>query len=197
MERTTTIDQKPVPIVATQTVRAMNELELQEKAKKIKFLVLDADGIMTDGKIYYGNYGDEIKAFDVKDGLGIVFLKGAGIDTAIITAKKSRIVRFRAKDLGIRYVYENSSKLATFNKLLKRFGLTKDEVCFMGDDIIDIPVLKNTGLSVTVPQAADEVKAAASHITKANAGSGAVREICELILKSQDKWEEVTKKYFV
>ena len=175
----------------------MNELELQEKAKKIKFLVLDADGIMTDGKIYYGNYGDEIKAFDVKDGLGIVFLKGAGIDTAIITAKKSRIVRFRAKDLGIRYVYENSSKLATFNKLLKRFGLTKDEVCFMGDDIIDIPVLKNTGLSVTVPQAADEVKAAASHITKANAGSGAVREICELILKSQDKWEEVTKKYFV
>jgi len=197
LERITTVDQKPVPIVATQTVKAMNELELQERAKKIKFLVLDADGIMTDGKIYYGNYGDEIKAFDVKDGLGIVFLKRAGIDTAIITAKKSRIVRLRAKDLGIRYVYENSSKLATFNKLLKRFGLTKDEVCFMGDDIIDVPVLKNTGLSVTVPQAADDVKAAASHITKANAGSGAVREICELILKSQNKWEEVTKKYFV
>jgi len=197
LERITTVDQKPVPIVATQTVKAMNELELQERAKKIKFLVLDADGIMTDGKIYYGNYGDEIKAFDVKDGLGIVFLKRAGIDTAIITAKKSRIVRLRAKDLGIRYVYENSSKLATFNKLLKKFGLTKDEVCFMGDDIIDVPVLKNTGLSVTVPQAADDVKAAASHITKANAGSGAVREICELILKSQNKWEEVTKKYFV
>jgi len=175
----------------------MNELELQEKAKKIKLLVLDADGIMTDGKIYYGNYGDELKAFDVKDGLGIVFLKKAGIEIAIITAKKSKVVRLRAKDLGVRHVYENSSKLATFNKLLKRLGLLKDEVCFMGDDIIDIPVLKNTGLSITVPQAANEIKAAAMHITKANAGSGAVREICELILKSQNKWEEVTKKYFV
>jgi len=174
----------------------MEQQQLLEKAKKIKILVLDVDGIMTDGKIYYGNYGDELKAFDVKDGFGTVLLKRAGIETVIITAKKSRIVRLRAKDLGIRYVYENSSKPKAFNKILRKFGLGESEACFMGDDLIDIPILKCVGLSVTVPQAVDEVKRTASYVTNSNAGCGAVREICELILKSQNKWEEVARKYF-
>ncbi len=173
------------------------ENSLIEAAKNIKLLVLDVDGVMTDGRIYYGNYGDELKAFDVKDGFGIVLLKRAGIETVIITAKKSKVARLRAKDLGIRYVYENSSKLKVFNKVLKKFRLARTQVCFIGDDLIDIPVLKYTGLSVTVPQAVDEVKATAAYITKAKGGRGAVREICELILKSQGKWEEATKKYFV
>lgn len=168
---------------------------IEEKAKKIKLLILDVDGVMTDGKIYYGNYGDELKAFDVKDGLGLVLLRRSGIEVAIITAKKSKIVKIRSRDMGVKRVYESSSKLKIYRKLLRKFRLTADEVCFIGDDLLDIPVLKNVGLPVTVPQAVSEVKAYSSYITKASAGSGAVREVCELILKSQGKWDEVIKKY--
>lgn len=169
--------------------------QIIDKAKKIKLLILDLDGVMTDGKIYYGNYGDELKTFDVKDGFGIILLRRAGIETVIITAKKSKVAKLRAKDLGIKYVYENSSKLKVFNKLLRKFRLTNEEACFMGDDLIDAPVVKTAGLSVSVPQAVSEVKAIAGYITKSDAGRGAVREICELILKSQGKWDEVIKKY--
>lgn len=171
----------------------MNNIE--DKARRIKLLILDVDGVMTDGRIYYGNYGDELKAFDVKDGFGIALSKRADIETVILTAKKSKVARLRAKDIGIKWIYENSSKLKVFNKLLCKFRIKAHEVCFIGDDLIDIPVLKAAGLSVTVPQAADEVKAVSSYVTKAFAGRGAVREICELILKSQGKWDEVIKKY--
>ncbi|MCX5716409.1 MAG: HAD-IIIA family hydrolase [Candidatus Omnitrophica bacterium] len=170
-------------------------MTLEEKARKIKLLILDVDGIMTDGRIYYGNYGDELKSFDVKDGFGIVLLRKAGIETVIITAKKSKIVRLRAKDIGIRLVYENPSKMKVYEKLLKKFNISGEEVCFAGDDLLDIPILKDAGLAVTVPQAVDEVKQIASYVTKAKAGRGAVREICEIILKSQGKWGEVTAKY--
>lgn len=172
-------------------------MTIEDKAKKIKLLLLDVDGVMTDGKIYYGNYGDEIKAFDVKDGFGLVLLRRARIETAVITAKKSKVIRLRAKDMGVRRVYENSSKLKIFHKLLKKFKVSNEEVCFIGDDLIDIPILRSVGLPVSVPQAVTEVKSVAAYITKASAGCGAVREICELILKSQGKWEEVTGKYFI
>ncbi|MDD5449873.1 MAG: HAD-IIIA family hydrolase [Candidatus Omnitrophica bacterium] len=170
-------------------------MTIEEKARGIKLLVLDLDGIMTDGRIYYGNYGDELKAFDVKDGFGMALLKRAGIETVIITAKKSKIAKLRAKDIGIRFIYENSSKLKVFTKILSKFRLKAHEICYMGDDLIDIPVLKAAGLAVSVPEAAAEVKTISSYITKASAGRGAVREICELILKSQAKWDEVIKKY--
>jgi len=170
--------------------------QILEKAKKIKLLVLDLDGVLTDGKIYYGNYGDELKAFDVKDGFGIILLKRAKIETVIITAKKSKVAKLRARDIGIKLVYENSSKLKVFGKLLRKFGVAKEEVCYIGDDLIDIPALKSSGLSVAVPQAVYEVKSIAAYTTKANAGSGAVREVCDLILQAQGKWAEVTRKYF-
>ena len=169
--------------------------QILDKAKKIKLLILDVDGVMTDGRIYYGNYGDEIKAFNVKDGFGLALLRRAGIEVAIVTAKKSRIAKLRAKDIGIKWIYENSSKLKVFNKLLRKFRIDAQEACFVGDDLIDIPVLKSVGLPVTVPQAVNEVKTISSYVTRAGAGSGAVREICEIILKSQGRWEEVTKKY--
>lgn len=171
--------------------------QILEKAKKIKLLILDVDGVMTDGKIYYGNYGDELKAFDVRDGFGTVLLKRAGIETVIITARKSRIAKLRARDLGIKRIYENSSKLNVFVKLIRKFRLTEEQVCFIGDDLIDIPILKRVGLSVSVPQAVEEVKKVSFYITNANAGCGAVRETCELILKSQGKWDEVTRKYLL
>jgi 3-deoxy-D-manno-octulosonate 8-phosphate phosphatase (KDO 8-P phosphatase) len=166
-----------------------------EKAKKIKLLILDVDGVLTDGKIYYGNYGDELKAFDVKDGMGLALLTQAGIETAIITAKKAKIIRLRAKDMGIKRVYENHSKAKIYARLLKKFRLQKEEVCFIGDDLLDVSVLKDVGLAATVPGAPAEVRAVSSYITRASAGSGAVRELCEFILKSQGKWDEVIKKY--
>lgn len=167
-----------------------------DRVKKVKALILDIDGVMTDGRIIYSIYGDELKFFDVQDGLGIALLNKAGIKTFIITAKKSRIVKLRARDMQVTGAYQGyHDKLIPFNNILKRFHIKADEVCFVGDDIIDIPVLKRAGFAVAVPNAVDEVKEAAHHTTRKSGGRGAVREICDLILKSQGKWEAATARY--
>ena len=167
-----------------------------ERAKAVKVLVLDIDGVMTDGRIIYGIYGEELKFFDVQDGFGIFLLNRAGIRSVIVTAKRSRIVKMRGRDLKVAKVYHGyTDKLIPFNKIVKRFKVTPEEVCFIGDDLIDIPVLKRVGFAVAVPNAVDEVKAASHHITSKTGGRGAVREICDLILKSQGKWDSATAKY--
>ena len=167
-----------------------------ERAKAVKVLVLDIDGVMTDGRIIYGIYGEELKFFDVQDGFGIFLLNRAGIRSVIVTAKRSRIVKMRGRDLKVAKVYHGyTDKLIPFNKIVKRFKVTPEEVCFIGDDLIDIPVLKRVGFAVAVPNAVDEVKAASHHITSKTGGRGAVREICDLILKSQNKWDLATSKY--
>jgi len=171
--------------------------EIIEKAKRVKVLIVDIDGVMTDGRIVYSGYGEELKFFDVQDGFGMSLLQKAGIKTVIITAKKSKIVRHRARDLNVTKAYQGFlDKAAPFRDALKRFRVTAEEVCFMGDDLLDIPVLKRAGLAVAVPNAVEEVRAAAHFITGAKGGRGAVREICDIILKSQDKWDLVTSKYF-
>ena len=171
--------------------------EIMEKAKRVKVLVLDIDGVMTDGRIVYSGYGEELKFFDVQDGFGITLLSRAGIKTVIITAKKSKIVKHRARDLKVAKAYQGfADKLIAFNHLLKVFKVNAEEVCFIGDDLIDMPALKRAGFAVAVPNAVDEVKRIAHHITSNRGGRGAVREICDLILKSQGKWDLVTSKYF-
>ncbi len=171
--------------------------EINEKLKIIKMLILDIDGVMTDGRIVYSGYGEELKFFDVQDGFGITLLNRAGIKTAIITAKKSKIVKHRARDLKVAKAYQGFiDKLIPFTNLLKTFNIKPEEVCFVGDDLIDIPVLKRVGLAVAVPNAVEEVKKCAHFITQNKGGRGAVREICDLILKSQDKWDLATSKYF-
>ncbi|PIU42021.1 MAG: hypothetical protein COS99_02205 [Candidatus Omnitrophica bacterium CG07_land_8_20_14_0_80_42_15] len=168
-----------------------------ERAKKIKLLITDVDGILTDGRIVYGNYGDELKFFDVQDGLGLALLKRADIKVAIITAKKSKVVKMRARELGISALYQNCrDKLKVFNKLVKKYRITPEEVCFIGDDLIDISPLKRAGLAVSVPNAVEEARSSAHLITTRKGGRGAVREVCDLILKSSGKWEAVTGKYF-
>jgi 3-deoxy-D-manno-octulosonate 8-phosphate phosphatase (KDO 8-P phosphatase) len=175
----------------------MIPVEIIEKAKRVKVLVVDIDGVMTDGRIIYSTYGEELKFFDVQDGFGITLLHRAGIKTVIITAKKSKIVKHRARDLKVTKAYQGFIDKATpFNDILKRFNVTPEEVCFMGDDLIDIPVLKHAGLAVAVPNAVEEVRSSAHYITAKIGGRGAVREICDLILKSQGKWDLVTAKYF-
>ncbi len=170
--------------------------QLQERIKKIRLLILDIDAILTDGRIVYDNKGNELKFFDVQDGFGIVLLKRAGIETIIMTAKKSRVVSRRARDFKVKALYQNCfDKLKTFQEMLKKFNIPPDEICFMGDDLIDIPVLKRVGFAVSVPNAVDEARGAAHYVTKRHGGRGAVREICDLILKTQDKWHDITSRY--
>jgi len=171
--------------------------ETVERARRVKLLITDIDGVMTDGRIVYSVYGDELKFFDVTDGFGISLLNRVGIKTVIITAKKSRIVKLRARDLRVAKAYAGFlDKRVPFNDVLKRFKIPAEEICFIGDDLIDVPILKRVGFAVSVPNGMEEVKAIAHHITTKSGGRGAVREICELILKSQGKWDEATSRYF-
>ncbi len=170
---------------------------LTERAKKVKLLVLDIDGVLTDGRIIYGNYGDEIKNFDVNDGLGIFLIKKAGMKCVVLTAKGSRVVTKRAKELRVDRVYQNFHyKAKALKRICRRFKISEEEICFIGDDLIDIPVLKRVGLAVCPPNAMEEVKPFVHLITEKTGGRGAVREVCDFLLKAQGKWDLVTEKYF-
>ena len=170
--------------------------DIIDRAKKVKLLILDIDGVMTDGRIIYGIYGDELKFFDVQDGFGITLLNWPGIKSVIITAKKSRIVKLRARDLKVARAYQGFvDKLKAFNKILRQFKVEPEEICFIGDDLIDLPILKRVGFAIAVPNAVGEVKESAHYITQKMGGRGAVREVCDLILKSQNKWDLATSKY--
>jgi 3-deoxy-D-manno-octulosonate 8-phosphate phosphatase (KDO 8-P phosphatase) len=170
--------------------------ELRERAKRIKILLLDVDGVLTDGRIVYDSKGRDSKFFDVHDGLGVYVLSKAGIKTIIVTAKHSKAICPRARDMRVAEVFGDvSPKSAILKKILQKYGVTKDEVCFVGDDLVDLGLMKLVGLPIAVFNAAPEIKQAASYITIRYGGRGAVREVAELILKSQDKWEEIIKFY--
>lgn len=172
--------------------------ELKEKVSKIKLLLLDVDAVLTDGRIIYDSRGHDMKFFDVHDGLGVYLLKKAGIPTVLITAKGSRAIKPRARDMRVDEVFENiSPKTAVLDKILKKYKVTTAEVCFVGDDLVDLCLMKKVGFPIAVFNACPEVKQAAAYISLKEGGRGAVREIAELILKSQDKWQEVLKDYVV
>ena len=169
----------------------------KKNIEKIKLLALDVDGVLTDGKIIYDGAGREIKNFDVQDGFGLVFFQKAGFKTAFISSRRSAVVTVRAKDLGIHQVYQNAyPKMAAYRKLLKNFSLQDSEVCFVGDDLVDVPVLKRVGFAVGVPNAAAEVKAVVHYVTRKKGGDGAVREVIELILKTQGKWDSLLERIY-
>lgn len=170
--------------------------DLKEKAKKIKLLLLDVDGVLTDGRIIYDSRGHDMKFFDVHDGLGVYLLKKAGIPTILITAKGSRAIRPRARDMGVEAVFENIlPKSAILDKILKKYKVNIDEVCFVGDDLVDLCLMKRVGFPVAVFNACPEIKQQAGYITLREGGRGAVREVAELILKAQGKWFEALKSY--
>ncbi len=165
---------------------------IEEKAAKIKLLILDVDGVMTDGRITYNDRGDETKSFNVKDGQGLKMFISAGIDVALVTGRKSLIVDHRAKDLGIEEVYQGiTDKKGICRQLIKDKGLKKQEVCCMGDDLPDLDMFMETGLRIAVADAVKELLEAADFITRNKGGCGAVREACEWILKCQEKWPEI------
>ena len=169
---------------------------LKEKLKKIKMLILDVDGVMTDGKIIMDSEGRELKNFNVRDGHGLITIQRHGIKVAILTGRTSDVVEHRARDLNIKEVYQGAlNKKEIFEQILKKNNLLPVNTAFMGDDIVDIPVLKQVGFSVAVADAADVVKKCVNYVTKNNGGEGAVREICELILEAQEKWPLIAEKY--
>ena len=170
--------------------------ELTDKAKKIRLLLLDVDGVLTDGRIIYDSRGADMKFFDVHDGLGVYLLKKAGIPTVLITAKGSRAIRPRARDMRVDAVYADiSPKTAVMDKILSKYGLTRDEICFVGDDLVDLCMMQSVGFPIAVFNAAAEIKQAACYITIREGGRGAVREVVELILKAQGKWDEAVRCY--
>jgi 3-deoxy-D-manno-octulosonate 8-phosphate phosphatase (KDO 8-P phosphatase) len=166
------------------------------KAQKIKIVIVDVDGILTDGTIGYGNYTDTYRKFHVHDGFGFVLLAKAGIKSAIITSKRSKAVLKRAKELKIDIVCQNvDKKVSAFNKILKKYKLKPEQACYIGDDLLDLAVLNRAGFSVTVPQACGDIQHSVDFVTQKDAGCGAVRETVEFILKAQNKWDDIVKQY--
>ncbi|MCL2761010.1 MAG: HAD hydrolase family protein [Desulfuromonadales bacterium] len=157
--------------------------------KDIKLLLLDVDGVMTDGRIVFDANGVESKFFDVKDGHGIKMLQRCAIEVGIISGRESIVVDNRAKELGIEIVFQKSlDKLAIYKKILENTRLTDSQVAFMGDDVIDIPVLRKVGFSAAPSDAVSEVLELVNYVTKRPGGRGAVREICDMILKAKGLW---------
>ena len=170
--------------------------KIKEKASRIKLLLLDVDGVLTDGRIIYDSKGRDSKFFDVHDGLGVYALHRAGIKTVLITAKSSKTIIPRAKDMHVAEVLADIfPKTKVLDKLLKKYNCDLSQVCFVGDDLVDLSLIKKVGFPIAVNNAASEIKEAASYITEKPGGRGAVREIAELILKSQNKWAEILKIY--
>lgn len=163
----------------------------------IKLLLLDVDGVLTDGRIIYDSHGGESKAFDVKDGHGLKLVQRAGIRVGIITGRQSNVVDHRAAELGIELVYQGAKdKLLPFREILKKLSLAPEEVAYVGDDIVDLPVMRQVGFAATVADAVDEVQAVAHMVSTRPGGRGGVREICDYLLKKSGRWSTVTDRYF-
>ena len=158
--------------------------------------MLDVDGVLTDGRIVYDSSGRDMKFFDVHDGLGVYLLRLMGIKTVLVTAKNSKVLVHRAKDMMVEAIYKDifpKSKVLGLAK--KRFKVSLNEICFVGDDLVDYSIMKKCGLAVAVSNACKEIKDVADFVTKRRGGRGAVRELVEILLKSQGKWERALEIY--
>jgi len=168
---------------------------VRNKAKAIKLLLLDVDGVLTDGRIILDDRGVETKHFDVRDGQGIVLLMGAGIEVGLISARSSKAVRYRAKELDLQIVHQGTqNKGRTYAEIRRQSGLAETEIGYVGDDIADLSILHRVGLAVTVNDACQELFRSVDYVTEKPGGRGAVREIAELLLKAQNKWGSIVKK---
>lgn len=167
-----------------------------ERARRVKMLVLDVDGVMTDGRIVVSSSGEEMKFFNVQDGVGVTMAREAGLAVAVLSARRSKVTELRAAELGIEEVVVCSGpKLGPFLGLLGRVGLSPEEAACMGDDIHDLGMLARCGFAVAVPNAVEEVKRIAHYITRAPGGHGAVREAVEVILRAQGKYERALARF--
>ena len=167
-----------------------------EAAKNIKLVLLDVDGVLTDGRLYYGNSGEELKAFDIQDGLGIKLLQKGGVKVGIITGRRSALLQRRAEELAISpLVQGREDKWLALNELIEDLGVSLEEIAFVGDDLPDLAVIKRVGLGITPANGSHIVASQADWQTKNSGGDGAVREVAELILSAQDKLESILAAY--
>ncbi len=174
----------------------MLEKKISEKLAKIKMLILDVDGVMTDGGILMDSDGREMKKFNVRDGHGLVMIQRHGIQVAILTGRTSAVVEHRARDLRISEVYQGAlNKKEVLATILEKNRLAPEEIAYMGDDIVDIPVLKMVGFSAAVADALDVVKRSVDFVTVQPGGKGAVREVCEMLLMAQGHCAQVSARY--
>jgi len=170
--------------------------QLAAKIRQVRLLLLDVDGVLTDGMIIMDDAGRESKHFDVRDGHGLKMLIRTGIAVVLLTGRRSLVVEYRARELGIVEVHQGIlRKLDVLEEILQRHGLPAAAIAYVGDDLVDIPVLKRVGFAAAVADATEEVKARVDYVTASAGGRGAVRELCELIMKTQGTWAEVTARY--
>lgn len=166
-----------------------------ERAKQVKLVILDVDGVQTDGGVIIDSNGVQQAKFHIRDGLGVVTMIMTGLEVAIITSRRSPIVQARADELGIKRLYQGAKKKTeVYATLLEELGITDENVAYVGDDLVDLGIMKRVGLAIAVADAVPEVKAVAHYVTEVPGGKGAVREAAELILKAQGKWEKVLAK---
>ena len=170
-----------------------------KRAKQIRVLLMDVDGVLTDGRIYLISQPDgsatEMKAFSAYDGAGLKLARMAGLRTGLITGRESAATSRRARELDMEFVYQGSAeKIVAYRKLLQRAGFDESEIAYVGDDLPDLPILARVGLAVAVANAVPEVKHQAHYVTRTSGGHGAVREVVELLLKAQGKWESLLRK---
>jgi 3-deoxy-D-manno-octulosonate 8-phosphate phosphatase (KDO 8-P phosphatase) len=167
----------------------MTENELIARAREVKMLIFDVDGVLTDGSLFFGDDGQEYKAFNSRDGHGIKMLRDTGVEVAILTGRQSNVVSHRARNLGITRIIQGShDKLVSYQALLAETGLKPEETAFMGDDLVDLPALRRCGLACTVADAPPEVLTRAHYVARTPAGRGAAREVCEMIMRAQGTW---------
>ena len=170
--------------------------DITEKAKKIKLVIFDIDGVLTTGALFIGDDGQEYKAFNSKDGHGLRMLQDSGVEVAIITGRTSNVVAHRAKDLGITRIYQGKrEKLPAYEELIQETGLSHEQIAYVGDDVVDLPVMSKVGLAICVQDGHSFVKQHSHWITESNGGCGAGRDVCEMILDAQGNLHDMLQSY--
>jgi 3-deoxy-D-manno-octulosonate 8-phosphate phosphatase (KDO 8-P phosphatase) len=168
-----------------------------DKCSNIKLMLFDVDGVLTDGGIIYDGNGEELKVFNVRDGLGIRLLMKAGVMVGIVTGRSSKALRHRCENLGISLVFQGvRDKGILLDQIIQTTGYKAEEIAFMGDDLPDLPIMRKVGFSIAVANAHESVLKQADMITAEKGGAGAAREVCEKIIKSRGLWEDLLKQYF-
>ncbi|WP_295400306.1 3-deoxy-manno-octulosonate-8-phosphatase KdsC [uncultured Thiocystis sp.] len=170
--------------------------DIQERAARISLVIFDVDGVLTDGSLYLGDDGQEYKAFHSRDGLGMTLLQETGVRLAVITGRTSKVVQLRMENLGISEIYQGyRDKLPAYEELKRRLSLTDDVIAYVGDDVVDLPIMRQVGLAIAVGDAHPRVQQHAHWHTRAGGGQGAAREVCELILDAQGTLERVMSRF--
>ena len=174
----------------------MRAPDLIDRARRVKLILMDADGVLTDGKIVFFSGGSEAKMFDSKDGVGIKLAQRAGLKTGVISGRESEALLRRCEELGMDEIHQRVfEKLGAYEEIIARLELKDEECCFIGDDLVDAPVLKRVGLPVTVADGHPALEPIVAYITERAGGSAAVREVIDLVIKAQGKWDELVGRY--